>query len=157
MMRHKRFTESRDLLREAGPHLLAAVAGEPTHRRAGLFYRNNRHLLTTACRHLGDAEAAVAAVREMMAHATYPADWFFHAQILGWAAGRLGAGETAQAEAYAVEALAALREAVNQGFRDPAPYRTSPDLDPFRERADFKDLLKSLSPPTPPVAPGNSR
>jgi tetratricopeptide (TPR) repeat protein len=40
--------------------------------------------------------------------------------------------------------MQALQEAFQAGFRDPTPYRSDPDLDPLRQRADFQTLLAHL-------------
>jgi tetratricopeptide (TPR) repeat protein len=49
------------------------------------------------------------------------------------------------AEDWADRALAALREALASGYRDRRQIRENPDLDPLRDRPDFKALLGSLT------------
>ncbi len=46
---------------------------------------------------------------------------------------------------YADQAMEALRLAVEQGYEDLARLKKDPDLDPLRERADFKRLLAELA------------
>jgi tetratricopeptide (TPR) repeat protein len=45
---------------------------------------------------------------------------------------------------YALRALDLLREAVKKGFKDVAHMKKDPDLDPLRNRDDFKKLLAQL-------------
>jgi hypothetical protein len=58
---------------------------------------------------------------------------------------------------YAGRAVAALRKAVGDGYRDAAQLRKDPALDQLRDRADFKKLLADLdkapAPPRPPAHP----
>jgi hypothetical protein len=48
------------------------------------------------------------------------------------------------AKEYADRAVAALRQAVADGYRDAAQLRKDPDLDPLRGRDDFRKLLAEL-------------
>jgi tetratricopeptide (TPR) repeat protein len=52
--------------------------------------------------------------------------------------------ERADQEAHANRAMAALRRAVDAGWRDAARMAKEPDLDPLRSRDDFRELLLSL-------------
>jgi hypothetical protein len=57
-----------------------------------------------------------------------------------------------RAEAYAARAMATLRQAVQNGFKDAAHMKKDPDLDPLRPRADFQKLLaevRSMAPSAP--------
>jgi hypothetical protein len=62
------------------------------------------------------------------------------------------------AKEYADRALAALRQAVTDGYRDSAQVRKETALDPLRGRDDFKKLLADLekvpAAPKPPAHPG---
>jgi hypothetical protein len=49
-----------------------------------------------------------------------------------------------QAEPYAVRAVELLRQAVAKGFKDVAHLKKDSDLDPLRQREDFKKLLREL-------------
>jgi hypothetical protein len=46
--------------------------------------------------------------------------------------------------AYADRAMELLQAAVQAGYKDAARMRVDPDLDPLREREDFKKLLADL-------------
>jgi hypothetical protein len=56
----------------------------------------------------------------------------------------LTSDERADQEAHANRAMAALRRAVDAGWRDAARLAKEPDLDPLRSRDDFRELLLSL-------------
>ena len=45
---------------------------------------------------------------------------------------------------YAVRAVELLRLAVTKGYKDVARMKQDPDLNPLRERADFKKLLAEM-------------
>jgi hypothetical protein len=55
-------------------------------------------------------------------------------------------------DAYAVRAMATLRRAVAEGFRDLNTLRKDEDLDPLRSRPDFQALLLDLAFPDEPFA-----
>jgi eukaryotic-like serine/threonine-protein kinase len=58
-------------------------------------------------------------------------------------------------KAEADRAMEALRKAVNGGYRDLAHMRTDADLDPLRDRDDFRLLLMDLALPDNPFARGD--
>jgi eukaryotic-like serine/threonine-protein kinase len=45
---------------------------------------------------------------------------------------------------YGDRTIEQLRKAIQKGYRDVQGFKTDPDLDPIRDRADFKQLLKEL-------------
>jgi hypothetical protein len=51
---------------------------------------------------------------------------------------------------YADRAMELLRTAVNAGFKDAAHLKQDRDLDPLRDRADFRQLLAELEKTTAP-------
>jgi serine/threonine-protein kinase len=51
---------------------------------------------------------------------------------------------TADVDAEATEAMAALRRAIRAGYHDLAQIQKDPELDPLRRRKDFQKLLKEL-------------
>ena len=63
-----------------------------------------------------------------------------------------GANAAKLAKDDADRAMQWLHKAVQEGYKDVAHMKKDPDLDPLRERADFKTLLASLTPkePAPP-------
>jgi hypothetical protein len=48
------------------------------------------------------------------------------------------------AQSYGDRALQALRQAVAKGYKDPALMKKDTDLDPLRQRDDFKKLLAEV-------------
>ncbi len=62
-----------------------------------------------------------------------------------------GQGDTPEVKArrdrFGRMAVEILTRAFDGGFRDPAFYRTSHQLDPIRGRDDFRALLRRLDPP----------
>jgi tetratricopeptide (TPR) repeat protein len=64
--------------------------------------------------------------------------------------GELRAAERRLRDGYAGRAIALLRQAVRAGFKDAAALKTSSDLDPLRERAEFRRLLAEMEPKRPP-------
>ena len=54
---------------------------------------------------------------------------------------------------YADRAMEMLHKAVKAGFNDYAHLAKNADLDPLRDRADFKQLLESLPKPKGPSKP----
>jgi hypothetical protein len=57
-----------------------------------------------------------------------------------------------RAREYADRALATLRQAVQNGYRDVAHMKKDTDLDPLRSHADFQKLLKELEAKAKPDA-----
>ncbi len=83
-------------------------------------------------------------------------DWYnlgcIHARIATLTgAGRGDAGP--EPGRHADRAVAALRRAVALGYRRVDLFRTDPDLEPLRGRADFRDFLMDLAFPDDPFAP----
>ena len=77
-----------------------------------------------------------------------------HAALAGLASrpgGGLSAGEGAD---QAEKAMALLREAVSQGYRDRDSYRVTSALDSIRKRPDFRALMMDIAMPTHAFAPG---
>jgi eukaryotic-like serine/threonine-protein kinase len=71
-------------------------------------------------------------------------------------AGRDNSGvSAAQGKDEAAQAMAALRNAVDTGYRNAAAFRTESALDPLRKREDFKTLLGELEKKSP-TAPERS-
>ena len=86
----------------------------------------------------------------------YSLDWYnlgcIHARIATLTgAGRREAGP--EPARHADLAVAALRRAASHGYRRLEIYQTDPDLEPLRERADFRELLEDLAFPDEPFTP----
>jgi serine/threonine protein kinase len=98
---------------------------------------------------LGDHAAAAEAAAQLIQAAVDPAGDIcgaacILARCVSLAEGdtRLSAAERKErAEAYADRAMATLRQAVQNGYKDVDHMRTDKDLDPLRARPDFQKLL----------------
>ena len=62
----------------------------------------------------------------------------------------------AGAEAYRLNAIYCLQEAVRLGHQDKVYLATEPDFAPLRQRDDFRALAAVENPPAPPVSAANS-
>jgi hypothetical protein len=106
---------------------------------------------------LGDQGAAMRAVEKLRALNGDPAsDAFVAARALARCIPVVNKDEQMslenrhkQAEFYADQAMAMLRQAVAKGYKATANMKKGKDLDPLRERADFKKLLTDLEAKTP--------
>jgi serine/threonine-protein kinase len=146
------FAGARELLAEARPHLQAALQTNPHHPQYRTAFRNHTQTLAEVLASLGEhAEAAASADR--LAHLDLdPANDLYGAacclaRCLAPAAKDVKlplARRQALAREYADRSVAALRQAVAKGYRDVAHLRKDPDLDPVRDRDDFKKLLADV-------------
>jgi eukaryotic-like serine/threonine-protein kinase len=73
---------------------------------------------------------------------------------LGGVAGTAGSGLSAALGAAELDtAMVALRRALAGGYRNVPWMKRDPDLDPLRDRPDFRLLMMDLAFPTNPLAP----
>jgi tetratricopeptide (TPR) repeat protein len=106
----------------------------------------------------GDHKGATKKVRELIGK---PPDgdgrrWFYWDAALAYALSvRAAKGDEKLQAAYAEEAIALLKRSVDAGFNDVPLMKKDPDVNPIRERADFKaivaELEKKFPPPKPPA------
>jgi serine/threonine protein kinase len=77
-----------------------------------------------------------------------------HARIASLIAAELGRAQSSPAEArrHVDLAIAALRQAIEDGYRDVHTVSTDNDLDPLRSRPDFQQLIADLAFPDNPFA-----
>jgi hypothetical protein len=61
---------------------------------------------------------------------------------------------TDRREAIAVQAIETLRRAFSDGYTNAENLRIDPELDPLRDRNDFRDLRLDLAFPAEPFARG---
>ena len=95
----------------------------------------------------GKVSEAVTDVTELAKAAELDADeWYDLACVCSLASGK-GTGEK---QSYANRAVEMLQKAVKVGYKDAAHMREDSDLDPIRERDDFKKLLADLEKKFPP-------
>jgi serine/threonine protein kinase len=140
--------EARDLIRQAITHQRAALAVNPRHDVYRKFLRNHYWLLSDKHLALRDhAEAAAAAHQLAEVFPKSPLDPFragvqlAHCIPLAEKDARLNDDQRRRLlEDYAVQAVAQLRLAVQNGYRNPAELANIPALAPLRGRADFKAL-----------------
>jgi serine/threonine protein kinase/tetratricopeptide (TPR) repeat protein len=150
---------ARQLLEQAEPHHRAALQAKPRDARYRRYFRNNRSWLGQTLVGLGDhAAAADAAAQLIEAAIDQRADVYnaacFLARCLSLAERDTELSEAQRkerAEAYADRAMATLRQAVQNGYKDFSHMKKDSDLDPLRSRADFQKLLAELqaTPPSP--------
>ena len=114
-----------------------------------------------ALRDLGDAAGAAAAVRRAIGRfeglpSPESSDLYAFAcarATLAALAGQAGSGVlAAEGRAEADKAMALLRKAVDEGYRNPGAYRTESALNPLRGRDDFRLLTMDLAFPFDPFA-----
>ena len=84
-------------------------------------------------------------------------DWFERSRSLALLAGLGGEAKTGvttvEASAFAVQAVASLRDAINAGWNRPDELK-EPDFDALRSRDDFKKLLAEVEANSGPKAKG---
>jgi len=101
-----------------------------------------------ALRHLEKAESLYAGLASKA-----PEDQFYqacllalHIPLVGMGKPDLSAGEQADRQRYADQAMRALQAAVAMGYRRKDQFEHEHDLDPLRTRDDFQKMIKALTP-----------
>jgi tetratricopeptide (TPR) repeat protein len=146
------FAQAQRYLQEAEPHHQAALRAnlrDPDYR---LFYQNSLGALVVTSAGLGDRAAAVqAAVRRRDLGWDPPGDAFGAASALALCVPivekddqRSEEERAQQARFYADQAMGMLRDAVAKGHKDVAHMKQDADLDPLRNRDDFRKLVAEL-------------
>jgi serine/threonine protein kinase/tetratricopeptide (TPR) repeat protein len=156
--RRKEFGAARRLLEEALPHHLAALRANPRHLYYRRPYRLNRQILAETLVDLGDHVAASATAGQLLQAAVDLATDPYNAACLLARCVPLVGQDSQQpetrrrelAKAYSDRAVAALRQAVQHGYKDLAHIQKDKDLEPLRSRADFQKLLAKLKEKTGP-------
>jgi serine/threonine-protein kinase len=135
---------------KAVPILQRVLEKAPRHLRARLELRDQRMGRAIAHAQLGDYPGAANDASEMArAEGLTPVDYYnvacLHSRC-SEAAGKdlkLPAPERdKRKEHYARQAVDALHQALAKGFRDFPAIRTETDLEPLRDREDFRELLR---------------
>jgi tetratricopeptide (TPR) repeat protein len=139
-------------LLEGSPHHLAALKANPRNPTYRQFYHSYLNALTLA--HAGlleqaDAVCAAEACRDLGWDA--PADAYnaacFLSQCIPIVAQHAKLDEKQREEVaqfYGDAAMKLLRDAVSKGFKNVAHMKKDTDLDPLRQREDFKKLIAEL-------------
>jgi serine/threonine protein kinase len=140
------------LLLEGQPHHLAALKANPRHPSYRQFYRNHLAVLTVAHAALLEQQEAVRTAetcRDLGWNA--PADGYTAACGLSLSVSIVAKHDKltdqqrqAAAQFYGDAAMKMLRHAVNKGYKDVMKMKTDHDLDPLRQREDFKKLVAEL-------------
>jgi tetratricopeptide (TPR) repeat protein len=140
------------LLLEGLPHHLAALKANPRQPTYRQFYRNHLNALATV--HAGllepdDAVRAAATCRDLGWDA--PADAYDAACSLSRCVPIVARHDKLDdkhrkeaSQLYGDAAMKLLREAASKGWKDVAHMKKDTDLDPLRERQDFKKLVAEL-------------
>jgi serine/threonine protein kinase/tetratricopeptide (TPR) repeat protein len=152
LLARKELDGARRLLEEALPYHQAALKANPRHPDYRKFYRNTRWRLAETLIELKDHAAAAEAIGQFLQAAVeLPRDAYTSACLfagctrLAATDDRLSEGERKErSSAYGDRALAALRQAIDRGFKDVAQRTKDANLEPLRSRADFQKLLAEV-------------
>jgi eukaryotic-like serine/threonine-protein kinase len=144
--------EARIILQKARPHHAAALGANPRDLSYQRFYRDNLSALSDACHAVGDHAASVAAAQQLAGCAFDPvlnthkgACYVARAILLAEKDNMLSEARRHElAKTYADQAMDLLRQAVAKGYKDAARMKQDADLDPIRNREDFKRLIGEL-------------
>jgi hypothetical protein len=141
------------LLLEGRPHHLAALKANPRHPAYRQVYRSHVMVLTAAHAGLLEREDAVRTAetcRDLGWNA--PADAYNAACFLSLCVpivarhDKLDATQRKEAALfYGDAAMKLLRDAVSKGYKDVAHLKRDTDLDPLRQREDFRNLVAELA------------
>jgi hypothetical protein len=151
-LKHGNWAAAKQLLLEGRTHHLAALKANPQHPTYREFYRNHLAVLTAAhaglleqpeavrtaetCRNLGWSAPEDAYSAACGLSLSVPAVAKHH---------KLDAKQReAAAQLYSDAAMKALREAVSKGYKDVRNMKTDTDLNPLRQREDFRKLVAEL-------------
>jgi serine/threonine protein kinase len=151
--RQGNWAAARPLLLEGRPHHLAALKANPRHPSYRQIYRNHLGVLTTVHAGLLEQEDAVRTAetcRDLGWDApadAYDAACFLSQCILIFMVKHDKLDDKQRKEAaqfYGDAAMKLLREAVGKGYKDVPLMKKDTDLDPLRQREDFKKLVAEL-------------
>jgi tetratricopeptide (TPR) repeat protein len=101
-----------------------------------------------------DPAGAAADARAVAESAQATAKDLYQAAACWALAARLVAGDAAQADRYAAQAVGALRRAAAKGYPNPVRWKDDPDLRDLQSRDDFRQLLSELAAKVPEAKPG---
>jgi tetratricopeptide (TPR) repeat protein len=140
------------LLLEGRPHHLNALKASPQNPAYRQVYRNHLNVLTRVHAALMEQEDAVRTAETYRdLGGSGPADTYDAACSLSLCVplvakhAKLDDKQRKEAaQSYGDAAMKLLREAVTKGFRDVAHMQKDTDLDPLRQREDFRKLIAGL-------------
>jgi serine/threonine-protein kinase len=143
---------ARRILEQARPHYEAALKTNAQHVNYRRFYRNSLDSLSISLLGLSDHAAAAVTARKLVELDFEPSGDRYDAACIFSRCVPLAEKDTRLSEArrkelvktYADQAMDLLREAVAKGYKDAAHAKKDTDLDPIRNREDFKKLIGEL-------------
>jgi hypothetical protein len=148
----RKWAEAKASLLEGRPHHLAVLKASPRHPTYRQFYRNHLSTLTSVHAGLMEQDDAVRTSEtrrdlgwDALADA-YDAAVFL-SKCISIVAKHDQLDDKQRKEAaqfYGDAALKLLREAVSKGYKDVPHRKKDPNLDPLRQRDDFKEVLAEL-------------
>jgi hypothetical protein len=144
--------EALRLLEEAVPHHLAALKANPRHPVYRSFFASNRYNVSLIFLDLLDHAATVKMAEDWIKAVVEPKDDAYNAACfvalsipLAQEDNKLTEMDRKKlAQDYANRAMAFLRSAFANGYRDATHMAEDDDLIPLRQRADFQALLKEM-------------
>jgi serine/threonine protein kinase/tetratricopeptide (TPR) repeat protein len=140
------------LLDEALPHSRACVAATPKNAKYRLYYHTTLLTLAQCLDKLADHARLATTASELADNGTDPANDAYLATCMLCSCHKLADQDTTLTEVrhselrqrYADKAMTLLKQAVAHGFADTDRLKSSPDIEPLRERKDFRRLLAQL-------------
>jgi tetratricopeptide (TPR) repeat protein len=152
LRRRKDYPVARQLLEQAWSHLLGALAANPRDLAYWAAYSQNRQLLAATLLDLREHGSAAKAAADLARGPFHAAENTYNAASVLSRCVALAEQDTKlsearrkeQAKAYADQALAVLRQAIARGYNDIDHLKKDQDLDPLRQREDFKKLRTEL-------------
>jgi tetratricopeptide (TPR) repeat protein len=148
----KELGSARQLLEQAVPHHQAALQADSRNPRYRKFFRNNRWSLAETLEDLGEHAAAADTAAQLVQAAVDPAGDAYAAACIFARCLSLAERDSQlseaqrheRARAYADRAMATLRQAVQNGYKDAAHMKKDTDLDSLRSYPEFQKLLEEL-------------
>jgi serine/threonine protein kinase/tetratricopeptide (TPR) repeat protein len=146
------FAAAIKLLERASPLQLAAIKSRPKNPKYRQNYRDNLRVLAWSQSGLADHAALAATAEKLVRFGFDPANDAYNASGYLCISAQLAEKDAhlaepkrkEQAQRYADQAMAMLRQAAAHGFKDVASIKDAPDFEPLRAREDFKKLLVEL-------------
>jgi serine/threonine-protein kinase len=148
----KDYSSARQLLEQARSPLQAALDANPRHPFYRAAFCENRQRLAATLLDLGEHATAAGAAADLARIAVEPANdaykaacFFARCMALAEQENKLSDARRKQlTQSYGERAVAVLRQALANGYKDIAHLQKDKDLDALRPRDDFQKLLADL-------------
>jgi tetratricopeptide (TPR) repeat protein len=149
----KELASARQLLDEARPHLQVALDANPRQPYYREVFCDHRLQQAATLLGLGDHAAAAVAAADLARIAVRPAadaykaaSYFARCMPLAERDAKVPLSRRQElVRSYAEQAMAALRQALSNGYKDIAHLQKDKDFDPLRSRGDFQTQLAELA------------